>query len=182
MPSPSSEGILTGGVSLSCCVDVFSQVSDSHGVLVLSKFDSFLREVLKLPTAVLEGPAFGYTNTAARSCFPQQVWHSVVWAYSVNWFDFLKFSFCFIFFWWTETSDAEPVLGHRSRASSVSHLVAFDASSGQRGAWYTHSLTPPHTHMDTQIHTLTQMCTHINTGTHMNTHVHKEYKYRFLYH
>lgn len=55
------------------CVDVFSQVSDSNGVLVLSKFDQFLREALKLPTAVYEGPSFGYTQTIARSCFPQQV-------------------------------------------------------------------------------------------------------------
>ena len=55
------------------CVDVFSQVSDSIGVLVQSKFDSFLREALKLPTAVHEGPSFGYTHTLARSCFPQQV-------------------------------------------------------------------------------------------------------------
>uniref|UniRef100_A0A3B3CSN6 Dystrobrevin n=1 Tax=Oryzias melastigma TaxID=30732 RepID=A0A3B3CSN6_ORYME len=63
---------LCGGKLVDKLRYVFSQVSDSHGVLVLSKFDSFLREVLKLPTAVLEGPAFGYTNTAARSCFPQQ--------------------------------------------------------------------------------------------------------------
>lgn len=55
------------------CVDVFSQVSDSSGVLVQSKFDGFLREALKLPTAVHEGPSFGYTHTSARSCFPQQV-------------------------------------------------------------------------------------------------------------
>ncbi|KAI9547230.1 hypothetical protein NQZ68_018432 [Dissostichus eleginoides] len=48
------------------------RVSDSNGVLVLSKFDSFLREALKLPTAALEGPSFGYTHTLARSCFPQQ--------------------------------------------------------------------------------------------------------------
>uniref|UniRef100_A0A8C7ZMI3 Dystrobrevin n=1 Tax=Oryzias sinensis TaxID=183150 RepID=A0A8C7ZMI3_9TELE len=63
---------LCGGKLVDKLRYVFSQVSDSHGALVLSKFDSFLQEVLKLPTAVLEGPAFGYTNTAARSCFPQQ--------------------------------------------------------------------------------------------------------------
>lgn len=55
------------------CADVFSQVSDAGGVLVLSKFDNFLREVLKVPAAVNEGPSFGYTHTLARSCFPQQV-------------------------------------------------------------------------------------------------------------
>ncbi|KAM6953956.1 dystrobrevin, beta a [Aplochiton taeniatus] len=51
---------------------MFSQVSDSSGVMVLSKFDGFLKEALKLPTAVHEGPSFGYTHTSARSCFPQQ--------------------------------------------------------------------------------------------------------------
>lgn len=62
-------------VNLSVCVraDIFSQVSDSSGALVHSKFDGFLREALKVPTAVHEGPSFGYTYTAASSCFPQQV-------------------------------------------------------------------------------------------------------------
>lgn len=53
--------------------DVFSQVSDSNGVLVQSKFDAFLREALKLPTAVYEGPSFGYAHATTRPCFPQQV-------------------------------------------------------------------------------------------------------------
>uniref|UniRef100_A0A3B5L2C5 Dystrobrevin n=1 Tax=Xiphophorus couchianus TaxID=32473 RepID=A0A3B5L2C5_9TELE len=51
---------------------VFSQISDSSGVMVFSKFDQFLREVLKLPTAVFEGPSFGYTEHSVRMCFPQQ--------------------------------------------------------------------------------------------------------------
>lgn len=37
------------------------------------QFDQFLREVLKLPMAVFEGPSFGYTEQAARTCFAQQV-------------------------------------------------------------------------------------------------------------
>lgn len=60
-------------VCVCLCIDVFSQVSDSSGILVQSKFDGFLREALKLPTAVHEGPSFGYAHTLARSCFPQQV-------------------------------------------------------------------------------------------------------------
>ncbi|XP_071323636.1 dystrobrevin beta-like isoform X2 [Trachinotus anak] len=64
--------MLCGGKLVDKLRYVFSQVSDSSGVLVLSKFDSFLREALKVPTAVHEGPSFGYTNTVARSCFPQQ--------------------------------------------------------------------------------------------------------------
>ncbi|XP_054475082.1 dystrobrevin beta-like isoform X4 [Anoplopoma fimbria] len=63
---------LCGGKLIDKLRYVFSQVSDSGGVLVQSKFDGFLREALKLPTAAHEGPSFGYTHTLARSCFPQQ--------------------------------------------------------------------------------------------------------------
>ncbi|XP_017802835.1 dystrobrevin beta isoform X10 [Papio anubis] len=52
--------------------DVFSQMSDSNGLMIFSKFDQFLKEVLKLPTAVFEGPSFGYTEHSVRTCFPQQ--------------------------------------------------------------------------------------------------------------
>ncbi|XP_069477114.1 dystrobrevin alpha isoform X16 [Ambystoma mexicanum] len=51
---------------------IFSMISDSSGVMVYGRYDLFLREVLKLPTAVFEGPSFGYTEQSARSCFPQQ--------------------------------------------------------------------------------------------------------------
>ncbi|CAN9507975.1 unnamed protein product [Ophioblennius macclurei] len=64
--------MLCGGKLVDKLRYVFSQVSDSTGGLVQSKFDSFLREALKLPTALHEGPSFGYTPTLARSCFPQQ--------------------------------------------------------------------------------------------------------------
>lgn len=53
--------------------DIFSQISDSSGVMMFAKFDQFLREVLRLPTAVFEGPSFGYTEHSVRTCFPQQV-------------------------------------------------------------------------------------------------------------
>lgn len=48
-------------------------ISDTSGVMVYGKYDMFLREVLKLPTAVFEGPSFGYTEQSAKSCFSQQV-------------------------------------------------------------------------------------------------------------
>ncbi|XP_037837787.1 dystrobrevin alpha isoform X9 [Kryptolebias marmoratus] len=51
---------------------IFSQISDSAGIMVHSQFDQFLREVLKLPMAVFEGPSFGYTEQAARTCFALQ--------------------------------------------------------------------------------------------------------------
>ncbi|XP_048840816.1 dystrobrevin, beta a isoform X9 [Brienomyrus brachyistius] len=51
---------------------IFSQISDSSGMMIFTKFDQFLREVLKLPTAVFEGPSFGYTEHSVRTCFSQQ--------------------------------------------------------------------------------------------------------------
>ncbi|XP_076151397.1 dystrobrevin alpha [Alosa pseudoharengus] len=51
---------------------IFSQISDSAGIMVYSQFDQFLREVLKLPVTVFEGPSFGYTEQTTRTCFPQQ--------------------------------------------------------------------------------------------------------------
>lgn len=53
--------------------DIFSQMSDSNGLMMFGKLDQFLKEALKLPTAVFEGPSFGYTEHAVRTCFPQQV-------------------------------------------------------------------------------------------------------------
>nr|XP_057912788.1 dystrobrevin, beta a isoform X3 [Doryrhamphus excisus] len=64
--------VLCGGKLVDKLRYVFSQVSDSNGAMVLSKFDYFLREALKVTSAVHERPSFGYTNNMARSCFPQQ--------------------------------------------------------------------------------------------------------------
>ncbi|MFT7800225.1 dystrobrevin alpha isoform X3 [Arapaima gigas] len=63
---------ICGGKMLDKLRYIFSQISDSEGTMVYSRFDQFLREVLKLPTTVFEGPSFGYTEQAARSCFAQQ--------------------------------------------------------------------------------------------------------------
>ncbi|XP_040204168.1 dystrobrevin beta isoform X5 [Rana temporaria] len=63
---------MCGGKILDKLRYLFSQVSDSSGFMVCAKFDHFLREVLKLPTTVFEGPSFGYTEHSARSCFPPQ--------------------------------------------------------------------------------------------------------------
>ncbi|XP_077147994.1 dystrobrevin beta isoform X3 [Ranitomeya variabilis] len=63
---------MCGGKILDKLRYIFSQVSDSSGFMVFTKFDQFLREVLKLPTTVFEGPSFGYTEHSARSCFPPQ--------------------------------------------------------------------------------------------------------------
>uniref|UniRef100_A0A1A7YJW2 Dystrobrevin n=2 Tax=Iconisemion striatum TaxID=60296 RepID=A0A1A7YJW2_9TELE len=63
---------ICGGKILDKLRYIFSQISDPAGIMVPSQFDQFLREVLKLPMAVFEGPSFGYTEQAARSCFAQQ--------------------------------------------------------------------------------------------------------------
>ncbi|XP_028449897.1 dystrobrevin alpha isoform X3 [Perca flavescens] len=63
---------ICGGKILDKLRYIFSQISDSAGIMVHSQFDEFLREVLKLPMAVFEGPSFGYTEQAARTCFTQQ--------------------------------------------------------------------------------------------------------------
>ncbi|XP_044076444.1 dystrobrevin alpha isoform X1 [Siniperca chuatsi] len=63
---------ICGGKILDKLRYIFSQISDSAGIIVHSQFDQFLREVLKLPMAVFEGPSFGYTEQAARTCFAQQ--------------------------------------------------------------------------------------------------------------
>ncbi|XP_044223628.1 dystrobrevin alpha isoform X5 [Thunnus albacares] len=63
---------ICGGKILDKLRYIFSQISDSSGIMVYSQFDQFLREVLKLPMAVFEGPSFGYTEQAARTCFTQQ--------------------------------------------------------------------------------------------------------------
>ncbi|KAJ8008741.1 hypothetical protein DPEC_G00081570 [Dallia pectoralis] len=64
--------VMCGGKLVDKLRYVFSQVSDSAGLMVLSKFDWFLQEALKLPSAVHEGPSFGYNHSSARACFPQQ--------------------------------------------------------------------------------------------------------------
>ncbi|KAG8133569.1 hypothetical protein E2320_011340, partial [Naja naja] len=63
---------LCGGKIMDKLRYIFSMISDTSGVMVYGKYDMFLREVLKLPTAVFEGPSFGYTEQSAKSCFAQQ--------------------------------------------------------------------------------------------------------------
>uniref|UniRef100_A0A673M2S5 Dystrobrevin n=1 Tax=Sinocyclocheilus rhinocerous TaxID=307959 RepID=A0A673M2S5_9TELE len=63
---------LCGGKILDKLRYVFSQISDPNGVMIYPQFDQFLREVLKLPMTVFEGPSFGYTEQSTRTCFPQE--------------------------------------------------------------------------------------------------------------
>ncbi|XP_037247165.1 dystrobrevin beta isoform X4 [Falco naumanni] len=56
-----------------CGGKILDKLRYSNGLMIFTKFDQFLKEVLKLPTAVFEGPSFGYTEHSVRTCFPQQV-------------------------------------------------------------------------------------------------------------
>ena len=50
--------------------DVFSQISDGNGHMVVWRFAEYLQEVLALPAAVYESPSFNYTEGLATSIFP----------------------------------------------------------------------------------------------------------------
>ncbi|NXB53577.1 DTNB protein, partial [Leucopsar rothschildi] len=63
---------MCGGKILDKLRYLFSQISDPAGLLQFPRFEQLLREVLRLPTAVFEGPSFGYSDNALRSCFPHQ--------------------------------------------------------------------------------------------------------------
>ncbi|XP_035386545.1 dystrobrevin alpha isoform X1 [Electrophorus electricus] len=63
---------ICGGKILDKLRYIFSQIADPTGLMIYSQFDQFLKEVLKLPATVFEGPSFGYTEQTARTCFAQQ--------------------------------------------------------------------------------------------------------------
>ncbi|KAE9554082.1 hypothetical protein FO519_002724 [Halicephalobus sp. NKZ332] len=48
---------------------IFSQISDSNGIMEYPKFVEYLQHILALPTAVFEAPTFGYSETALQQCF-----------------------------------------------------------------------------------------------------------------
>ncbi|KAJ8932927.1 hypothetical protein NQ314_014344 [Rhamnusium bicolor] len=48
---------------------IFSQISDSNGLLLQWRFNEYLQEVLALPAAVYESPTFNYTDSLANSIF-----------------------------------------------------------------------------------------------------------------
>lgn len=50
-------------------VDVFSQVSDSNGLLMMWRFAEYLQEVLALPAAVYESPTFYYDDVLPSTIF-----------------------------------------------------------------------------------------------------------------
>ncbi|XP_060777005.1 dystrobrevin alpha isoform X2 [Neoarius graeffei] len=62
---------LCGGKIMDKLRYIFSQIADPTGMMIYSQFDQFLKEVLKLPVTVFEGPSFSYTEQTARTCFAQ---------------------------------------------------------------------------------------------------------------
>lgn len=49
--------------------DIFSQISDSTGLLMHNKLSDFLREILAIPAAVYESPSFSYTDSLDAEIF-----------------------------------------------------------------------------------------------------------------
>lgn len=49
--------------------DIFSQISDSNGLLLSWRLNEYLQEVLALPAAVYESPTFNYTDSLASTIF-----------------------------------------------------------------------------------------------------------------
>uniref|UniRef100_A0AC34FUW9 ZZ-type domain-containing protein n=1 Tax=Panagrolaimus sp. ES5 TaxID=591445 RepID=A0AC34FUW9_9BILA len=48
---------------------IFSQISDTNGIMEHAKFAEYLQYVLALPTSVFEAPTFGFSETALNQCF-----------------------------------------------------------------------------------------------------------------
>ncbi|XP_071965640.1 dystrobrevin beta-like isoform X2 [Antedon mediterranea] len=46
---------------------IFKQISDPSGMLVHSKFDDYIRYLLAIPTAIFEGPSFGYNDSISKA-------------------------------------------------------------------------------------------------------------------
>ncbi|CAJ0949139.1 unnamed protein product, partial [Mesorhabditis belari] len=51
---------------------MFSQISDSNGLLEHDRFADLLQQALALTTAVFEAPTFGFTEAAVSQCFPKE--------------------------------------------------------------------------------------------------------------
>lgn len=49
--------------------DIFSQISDSNGHLIMWRFSEYLQEVLALPAAVYESPSFSFSEDLANNIF-----------------------------------------------------------------------------------------------------------------
>lgn len=105
--------------------------------MIYSQFDQFLKEVLKLPVTVFEGPSFSYTEQTARTCFAQHVGKTLPvtfcgFIFAVNFFSLGNRCMNLVVFFTTETGFSEHVPGHLDVRSSatVSCMVATYASAG----------------------------------------------------
>ena len=57
-------------VQINFYVDAYSQMSDSNGQLIATKFEDFMRQCFILTAAVGEEPSFHYKPGLARDVFP----------------------------------------------------------------------------------------------------------------
>lgn len=60
-------------------LDIFSQICDGNGMMVMWKFNEYLQDVLALPAAVYESPSFPYSSQLANDIFPL-VRNKIVWS------------------------------------------------------------------------------------------------------
>ncbi|TSO15203.1 Dystrobrevin beta [Bagarius yarrelli] len=68
--------IMCGGKMVDKLRYIFSQITDAHGAMTISKFDLFLLEALKLPSAVESMVGFRYR---CRQCFNYQLCQTCFW-------------------------------------------------------------------------------------------------------
>jgi hypothetical protein len=55
-------------------LDIFTQISDpSKNILIIQKFDAYLKDLLVLPKSIFEEPSFGYNENLAKTCFDLSV-------------------------------------------------------------------------------------------------------------
>jgi hypothetical protein len=118
-------------VRVCVCVDIFTQISNAQGQLVYNKFEDYLQCALALPTAVFEGPSFGYTDTTARTCF-DPVSACVLGAYVITATLYTKTLNCVTCVIAVSCGDSELISGHNDDRplSSVYSLAANTAPSG----------------------------------------------------
>uniref|UniRef100_A0A183CHC7 ZZ-type domain-containing protein n=1 Tax=Globodera pallida TaxID=36090 RepID=A0A183CHC7_GLOPA len=103
---------------------MFSQISDPTGaVLDHEKFAEYLQQVLALPTAIFEGPTFGYTELALTQCFQRNAPEPV----TLNQFlDAIMGEQCPPCLMWL------PLLHRMASVESVFHPVMCDSCQCQR--------------------------------------------------
>lgn len=139
---------------------VFSQISDSSGLMDHHKFADYLREVLALPTAVFEGPTFGFSDSCVRQCFDSNAKISIN-----NFLDALMADPCAPCLMWL------PLLHRMASVEHVFHPVTCDGCQRDSFTGFRYKCQRCHNYQ------LCQECFWRGrvSGSHTNQHEMKEY-------